>query len=97
MRHSLFEKSDNCRPSALYRRSSAFTAFKNCRTFKLETKQKSELFQRATVFNKMLTKREVEEVRLASQGLPNKAVAGQLGLREGTVKKPAFQMGPGLY
>lgn len=33
-----------------------------------------------------LTRREVEVVRLVSQGLPNKAVAGQLGVREGTVK-----------
>jgi DNA-binding NarL/FixJ family response regulator len=33
-----------------------------------------------------LTKREVEVVRLVSQGLANKTVAGQLGVREGTVK-----------
>jgi two-component system nitrate/nitrite response regulator NarL len=33
-----------------------------------------------------LTKREVEIVQLVSQGLANKAVAGQLGVSEGTVK-----------
>jgi DNA-binding NarL/FixJ family response regulator len=33
-----------------------------------------------------LTRREVEIVQLVSQGLANKVVAGQLGLREGTVK-----------
>ena len=33
-----------------------------------------------------LTKREAEVYRLVSQGLSNKAVAGQLGVREGTVK-----------
>jgi len=33
-----------------------------------------------------LTRREAEVVRLVSQGLSNKAVALQLGLREGTVK-----------
>ena len=33
-----------------------------------------------------LTKREAEVYRLVSQGLPNKAVAGKLGVREGTVK-----------
>ncbi len=38
------------------------------------------------MLNKMLTKREVEVVRLVSQGLPNKAVARELGVREGTVK-----------
>jgi len=38
------------------------------------------------VHNKMLTKREAEVVQLVSQGLPNRAVAGELGVREGTVK-----------
>ena len=33
-----------------------------------------------------LTRREVEIAGLVSQGLPNKAVAGQLGIAEGTVK-----------
>jgi DNA-binding NarL/FixJ family response regulator len=33
-----------------------------------------------------LTRREIEVVRLVSQGLANKAVAGELGVREGTVK-----------
>ena len=33
-----------------------------------------------------LTRREAEVARLVSQGLANKAVAGQLGVREGTVK-----------
>jgi len=33
-----------------------------------------------------LTRREGEVARLVSQGLANKAVAGQLGVREGTVK-----------
>lgn len=33
-----------------------------------------------------LTSREMEVARLVSQGLANKTVAGQLGLREGTVK-----------
>ena len=36
--------------------------------------------------SKMLTKREAEVVQLVSQGLPNRAVAGELGVREGTVK-----------
>ena len=34
----------------------------------------------------LLTHRELEITRLVSQGLPNKAVAGQLGVQEGTVK-----------
>jgi DNA-binding NarL/FixJ family response regulator len=34
----------------------------------------------------MLTGREAEVARLVSQGLSNKAVAEQLGIREGTVK-----------
>jgi DNA-binding NarL/FixJ family response regulator len=34
----------------------------------------------------MLTQRELEITRLVSQGLANKAVAGQLGVQEGTVK-----------
>jgi DNA-binding CsgD family transcriptional regulator len=34
----------------------------------------------------MLTRREAEVVGLVSKGLSNKAVAGQLGVREGTVK-----------
>lgn len=33
-----------------------------------------------------LTRREAEVAGLVSQGLANKAVAGQLGLAEGTVK-----------
>ena len=33
-----------------------------------------------------LTRREAEVFRLVSQGLANKVVANQLGLREGTVK-----------
>lgn len=36
--------------------------------------------------NLVLTRRESEVARLVAQGLPNKVVAGQLGLREGTVK-----------
>jgi DNA-binding NarL/FixJ family response regulator len=38
------------------------------------------------VAGQMLTRREVEVVRLVSQGLTNKVVAEALGLREGTVK-----------
>ena len=34
----------------------------------------------------VLTQRELEITRLVSQGLANKAVAGQLGVQEGTVK-----------
>ena len=34
----------------------------------------------------MLTRREIQVAQLASQGLANKAIAQQLGLREGTVK-----------
>ncbi len=34
----------------------------------------------------MLTRREVEVAQLVSQGLANKAIAENLGLREGTVK-----------
>ena len=34
----------------------------------------------------VLTQRELEITRLVSQGLRNKAVAGQLGVQEGTVK-----------
>lgn len=34
----------------------------------------------------VLTRREAEVARLVSQGLPNKVVAGELGLQEGTVK-----------
>jgi DNA-binding NarL/FixJ family response regulator len=34
----------------------------------------------------VLTQREVEITRLVSQGFANKAVAGRLGLQEGTVK-----------
>lgn len=34
----------------------------------------------------MLTRREVQVVQLVSQGLANKAIAENLGLREGTVK-----------
>jgi DNA-binding NarL/FixJ family response regulator len=33
-----------------------------------------------------LTKRETQVLQLVSQGLANKAVAGQLGVSEGTVK-----------
>jgi DNA-binding NarL/FixJ family response regulator len=36
--------------------------------------------------NVPLTARELEVVRLVSSGLPNKAIARRLGLREGTVK-----------
>jgi DNA-binding NarL/FixJ family response regulator len=36
--------------------------------------------------NQALTRREAEIATLVAQGLPNKVVAGQLGLREGTVK-----------
>jgi len=39
-----------------------------------------------SVGGQTLTKREAEVYRLASQGLANKAVAGRLGVREGTVK-----------
>lgn len=34
----------------------------------------------------MLTRREVQVAQLVSQGLANKAIAENLGLREGTVK-----------
>jgi DNA-binding NarL/FixJ family response regulator len=34
----------------------------------------------------LLTQRELEITRLVSQGLANKAVAGELGVQEGTVK-----------
>jgi len=34
----------------------------------------------------MITRREGEVVHLVSQGLPNKLVAKELGVREGTVK-----------
>lgn len=34
----------------------------------------------------MLTRREEQVAQLVSQGLANKAVAGRLGLQEGTVK-----------
>ena len=34
----------------------------------------------------VLTQRELEITRLVAQGLPNKAVAGQIGVQEGTVK-----------
>ena len=36
--------------------------------------------------NTPLTPRELEVVRLVSTGLPNKSIAQQLGLQEGTVK-----------
>ena len=36
--------------------------------------------------NARLTARELDVVRLASNGLPNKSIAQQLGLQEGTVK-----------
>lgn len=39
-----------------------------------------------SVGDQTLTSREAEVVGLVSQGLANKAVAGQLGLCEGTVK-----------
>ena len=39
-----------------------------------------------SVTGRSLTKREAEIVRLVSQGLANKVVAEQLGVREGTVK-----------
>jgi two-component system, NarL family, nitrate/nitrite response regulator NarL len=35
---------------------------------------------------KALTRRETEIVRLVSQGLANKVIARELGVREGTVK-----------
>jgi two-component system nitrate/nitrite response regulator NarL len=38
------------------------------------------------VAGQTLTRREVEIVRLVSRGLANKVVAGELGVREGTVK-----------
>ena len=38
------------------------------------------------VGDQRLTKREAEIAGLVSQGLANKVVAGQLGVREGTVK-----------
>ena len=34
----------------------------------------------------LLTERESEIVQLVSQGLPNRAVAGALGVQEGTIK-----------
>jgi two-component system nitrate/nitrite response regulator NarL len=40
----------------------------------------------AGVFEKMLTRREMQVTRLVSRGLANKVIAEQLGLREGTVK-----------
>jgi two-component system nitrate/nitrite response regulator NarL len=40
----------------------------------------------AGVFEKMLTRREMQVTRLVSHGLANKVIAEQLGLREGTVK-----------
>ncbi len=36
--------------------------------------------------DQILTKRETEIFELVTQGLPNKVVAGHLGVREGTVK-----------
>jgi len=36
--------------------------------------------------NTPLTPRELDVVRLVSSGLPNKSIAHQLGLQEGTVK-----------
>ena len=36
--------------------------------------------------NTPLTPRELDVVRLVSTGLPNKSIAHQLGLQEGTVK-----------
>ena len=36
--------------------------------------------------NARLTARELDVVRLVSTGLPNKSIAHQLGLQEGTVK-----------
>ena len=36
--------------------------------------------------NTLLTPRELDVVRLVSSGLPNKSIARQLGLQEGTVK-----------
>jgi DNA-binding NarL/FixJ family response regulator len=38
------------------------------------------------VAGRTLTKREVQIVRLVSQGLANKVIAEELGVREGTVK-----------
>ena len=46
-------------------------------TFDIDSEQSGQV---------MLTQRELEITRLVSQGLANKAVAGQLGLQEGTVK-----------
>jgi DNA-binding NarL/FixJ family response regulator len=34
----------------------------------------------------VLTQRELEITRLVAQGFPNRTVAGQLGVQEGTVK-----------
>ena len=38
------------------------------------------------VAGRTLTRRELEIVRLVSQGLTNRVVAGELGVQEGTVK-----------
>jgi DNA-binding NarL/FixJ family response regulator len=40
----------------------------------------------SSISKQTLTKREAEIARLVSQGLANKVVAGQLGVREGTLK-----------
>lgn len=40
----------------------------------------------SSVGRPMLTRREVQVAQLVSQGLANKAIAENLGLREGTVK-----------
>ena len=40
----------------------------------------------SSVARPMLTRREVQVTQLVSQGLANKAIAENLGLREGTVK-----------
>ena len=40
----------------------------------------------SSVGRPMLTRREVQVVQLVSQGLANKTIAENLGLREGTVK-----------
>ena len=52
----------------------------------LEKSEKSSGLPAGEVANLVLTRREAEVATLVAQGLPNKVVAGQLGLREGTVK-----------
>jgi DNA-binding NarL/FixJ family response regulator len=47
---------------------------------------KTEVWPTGSVAERALTIREAEIARLVSLGLPNKAVAAKLGVREGTVK-----------